>query len=90
MSDEARTSWFEFLRSVAKQRLLEGVLTCNLKFGECCVMNKKTKVKFRITTHRSEDFLDCIHVDVWGPTKTASLEGHQCFVSFVDDLSRRC
>ena len=29
-------------------------------------------------------------MDVWGPTKTASLGGHQYFVSIVDDYSRRC
>jgi len=28
-------------------------------------------------------------VDVWGPTKTASLEGHRYFVSIVDNYSRR-
>jgi len=29
------------LQAVATQGLLEGALTCNLKFGECCVLEKK-------------------------------------------------
>ena len=65
-------------------------MTCNLKFGERCVLDKKTKVKFDIIIHRSEGLLNCVHVDVWGPTKTASFGGHQYFVSFVDDLSKCC
>jgi len=64
---------------------LESSLTCNLKFGERCVLDKKTKVKFGITNHCSEDLLDCVHVDFWGPIK----EDHQYFVSFVDDSCRR-
>ena len=53
-----------------------------------CVLDKKKKVKFGTATHHSDGFLDCIHVDVWGPTKIGSLEGHWYFISFVDDLSR--
>ena len=53
-------------------------------------MYKKMNVKFDTATHRSEGVLDCVHVDVWGPIKTALLGGHQYFVSFVDDLSRHC
>ena len=37
--------------------------------------------------HRMGGLLDSVHIDVWGPTKTASLRGHQYFISFVDDLS---
>ena len=55
------------LRALAKQEVLEGELTCNLEFGECCVLDKG------IVIHRSEDLLDCVHVDIWGPTKTTSL-----------------
>jgi len=65
-------------------------LTCNLKFGEFCVLNKKTKVRFGTVIHCSGGLLDYVHVDIWGPTKTASLGGHQYLISFVDDSSRRC
>ena len=47
-------------------------------------------MKFSTSTHRSEGLLDCVHVSVWGPAKTASLGGHRYFVSFVDSLSRHC
>jgi len=48
------------------------------------------KVKFGTATHRSEALLDCVHVDVCGPTKIASLGGHLYFIFFVDELSRCC
>jgi len=76
------------LQAPAKKGSLEGAATCKLE-SEHSVLDKK-KVTFSTSTHRSEGFLDCIHVSVWGPAKTASLEGHRYFVSFVDSLSRHC
>ena len=61
------------LQALAKQGLLEGALACNLKFGERCVLDKKMNVKFFIVIQRSEGLLDCVHNDIWGPTKIASL-----------------
>ena len=66
------------------------MLTCNLKFGEHYILDKTMKVKFGTAIHRKGDLLDCVHVDILSPTKTASLGGHQYFISFVDDLSRCC
>ena len=80
-----RNVGLDSLEALAKHRLLEGALIYNLKLGECCVLNKKMKVKFGTATHRSE--VDCVRVDVWGPTKTASLGSHRYFISFVDDCS---
>jgi len=34
--------------------------------------------------------MDYIHTDVWGPTRMTSIGGNHCFVSFIDDYSRRC
>ena len=65
---------------------MEGAATCNL-VGEHSVMDKK-KVKFSTSTHRPEGLLDCVHVSIWRPAKTASLGGHRYFVFFIDNLSR--
>jgi len=75
------------LKAPAKKGSLEGVSTCNMELGEHDVLNKK-KVKFSITTHHSEGLLDCVHVSIWEPAKTASLGGHRHFVSFIDNLSK--
>jgi len=47
-------------------------------------------VKFGTAIHYTGGLLDCVHIDIWGSTKNASLRGHQYFVSFVDDCSRYC
>ena len=60
----------------AKQGLLDCALTCNLEFGKHCVLNKKTMVKFGTVIHHLGGLLDCVHVDVWGLTKTPSIGGH--------------
>jgi len=64
------------LQTPTKKGSLEGASTCNMKLGGHGVLDKNTKVKFGTTTHRSEGLLDCIHVNIWAPTKTASLRGH--------------
>ena len=80
------------LQASAKKGSLEGASTCNMKLGEHGVLDKKTKMKFSTTIHHSEGLLDCVHVSIWGPAKTASLGGHGHFVcpealhsSFDDD-----
>ena len=65
-------------------------LSCKLKFGECCALDKKIKVKFRTILHCMRGPLNCVHIDVWSPIKTASLRGHRHFVSFVHYLSKSC
>ena len=68
---------------------MEGASTCNLELSEHGILDKKN-VKFSTTTHHSEGLLDCVHVSIKGPAKTASLGGHRYFVSFIDNLSRHC
>ena len=67
------------LRALAKKGSMEDAATCNLE-DEHSILDKK-KVKFSTSTHCSEGLLDCVHVSVWGPAKTASLGGHRYFVS---------
>ena len=51
---------------------------------------QEDKGEIDTVTHCSESLIDYIHIDAWGPTKTALLGGCQYFISFVDDLSRHC
>ena len=76
------------LRAPAKKGSLEGAAACKLE-GEYSILDKK-KVKFSTSIHHLEGLLDCVHVSVWGPAKTASLGDHRYFVSFIDYLSMYC
>ena len=65
------------LQAPKKKRSLECASTCNMELGGHDILDKKTKVKFNITTHRSEGLLDCVYASIWGPVKTAFLGGHR-------------
>jgi len=45
------------LQALGTQRLLEGVVSCNLKFDEHCVLDKKTKVNLALQVTAWEVFL---------------------------------
>ena len=64
------------LQALAKKGSLEGTSTYNMELGEHNILDKKTIVKFGTSTHRSKGLLDCVHVSIWGPAKTALLRGH--------------
>ena len=70
------------LQAPAKKGSLEGAYTCNIEFGGHSVLDKKTKVKFSTSTHRSKGLLDFVHVSIWGPGKTTSLRGHRYFLFY--------
>jgi len=59
------------LQAPAKKELLKGASIYNMKLGGHDILDKKMKVKFSTTTHRSEGLLNYIHVSIWGPIKTA-------------------
>ena len=79
-----------YLQALANLGLLKGATTCNLKFGERCVLDKKKKVKFVTAIHHTGGLFYCVHINIWGLTKTASLGGHRYFVSVVNDYFRHC
>jgi len=60
-----------------------GAGTCKRNSYEHNVLDQKTEVKFGTAIHQSMCLLDIVHMDVWGPTKRASLGGHHFFVSLL-------
>ena len=63
------------LQGLLKQGLLKGTRTCKIDFCEHCVFEKQTRVKFGTTIHQTKGTLDYVHIDMWGPSKVASLGG---------------
>jgi len=81
----AYETWSRSEKSVqvlAKQGLLKCTKTYKLKFCEHCALGKKIKVNFGTVIHRTKRILDYVHIDVYGPSKNASLERKHYFVSF--------
>ena len=77
------------LQGLVSQGLLKGVKSLKMDFCEHCILGKQTHVKFAGSLHQTDDILDYIHTDVWGPTQNPSLGEKRYFVTFVDDLSKR-
>ena len=58
---------------LVKRGLLKCAKTCKLEFCEHCVMGKQRRVKFGISIHNIKGILNYVHLNVRGPTKSASM-----------------
>ena len=56
---------------------------------EACQLGKQSKNTFSHDKHVSQNVLDVVHSDVWGPAKTTSMGGCKYYVKFIDDHTRK-
>ena len=79
------------MEELHKRKLLKGLKSCKLDFCKHYVLRKQYKVSFNLMNkeNRAKGILDYIHSDVWGPVPTRSHGGASCFVTFMDDYSRK-
>ena len=73
------------------QTIVHGIVSCNNnKTFDCtvCPFAKQKTLPFDCSAHISTSSFDLIHVDIWGPYSTPSLNGSRYFLSIVDDFSR--
>jgi len=54
-----------------------------------CALGKNVKKPFGSSASSSKEILDLIHSDVCGPMTPKSLGSHLCYVTFIDDHSRK-
>ena len=52
-----------------------------------CIKGKQTNIK-KLGANRCSDVLELIHTNICGPLPTASWNGQQYFITFIDDYSR--
>nr|KYP72197.1 Retrovirus-related Pol polyprotein from transposon TNT 1-94 [Cajanus cajan] len=55
---------------------------------DTCHYAKQKKLPFPVSNCKSSRFFELIHVDIWGPVATTSIDGFKYFLSVVDDFSR--
>ncbi|KAH9668238.1 hypothetical protein KPL70_021339 [Citrus sinensis] len=77
------------LKELEKQGVLGKEKIGSLEFCEDCVFGKSSRASFKRSNQKSENVLDYIHSDLWGPAQELSLGGNRYFVSFIDDFSRK-
>lgn len=53
-----------------------------------CYMAKQARLPFHDSITLSSKPFDLVHMDIWGPLNTVSLQGFKYFLTIVDDYSR--
>ena len=64
---------------------LESIDTC-----KSCLLGKMTKEPFSRQREREMVLLGIIHTDVCDPLNTPAKGGYQCFITFINDISKLC
>jgi len=53
-----------------------------------CQHGKQTRMKFKTKEHSTTTFLELLHTDLCGPTRSKGFQGEQYFMLFTDDYTR--
>ncbi|XP_049398958.1 uncharacterized protein LOC125862879 [Solanum stenotomum] len=61
---------------------------CTLTKCSVCPLAKQTKLSFPVSSIKTSACFDMIHVDLWGPYNTPTIDGNKYFLTIVDDFSR--
>lgn len=73
---------------VLKHMSLYGVDLSSCNKCTVCPLAKQTRLPFQISMSRADNVFDLLHLDVWGPYRTATHNGCRFFLTIVDDNSR--
>ena len=55
---------------------------------DACAFAKPKRLQFSASKTKSSCFFHLIHVDIWGPISTTSIDGYKYYLTIVDDYSR--
>lgn len=54
---------------------------------DICHFSKQKRLPFPVINNTSSKYFDLVHVDIWGPYYTLSIDGHNYCFTLVDDFS---
>jgi len=77
------------LQVLRKRSALLNIKYCKLDLCKYCIMGRQYRVALSTSQHKSKGLLDLIHTNVWGPSAVASIGAARCYVTFIDDFSRK-
>ena len=52
---------------------------------DACQFGKQSRLSFRKDKYMSNQYMELIHTNVWGPTRDTSIGGNRYYVTFIDD-----
>lgn len=82
----------ELISHSSSNDCLRGIPTINKKkfYCEDCKLNKTKRISFKpIGGVRTEQPLDLLHLDLWGPAPVKGQNGERYYLSITDDFSRK-
>ena len=77
------------MNGLSRRGLFDGQSKSKLKFCEHCFYRKQRQVKFFNGILNTKGTFDCLHSNLWRPSKVPSNEGANYMFSIIDDFSRR-
>ena len=73
----------------SRRGLLDEQKTSKLQFCEHYVFEKRKRVRFSLSIHKSTGSLDYLHSDLWGHAKVSSMGGTTYMLTIIDDFSSK-
>lgn len=77
---------FAYLKKLMPH-LFSNIHLCELKC-DTCILAKQTRASYIPKGYESSSPFNLIHLDIWGPSRVASINGAKWFITFVDDHTR--
>ena len=78
--------WMKMLLSKGKLPKLKSI---DFDMCESCILEKQKNVSFLKTGRTPKvEKLELVHIDLWGSSSVASLEGSRYYITFINDSSR--
>lgn len=79
----ASYSKVQYLHSLDSKIQMNKELIC-----DCCNFAKQKRLPFHSSNSISDACFDLLHMDIWGPYRVATTNGHWYFLTILDDHSR--
>jgi hypothetical protein len=77
------------MTDLIKRGLLDGCHSDILDFCEHCVFGKHKRVKFSPAIHNTENILNYVQANLWGPSCKVSHGGARYMLTIINDYSHR-
>eukprot|EP01018_Ginkgo_biloba_P027218 Gb_28600 [translate_table: standard] len=56
---------------------------------EGCIYGKQRRDSFLVSKFKARETLELVHIDLYGAMRTLSMEKERCFMTFIDDYTRK-
>ncbi|CAH9142591.1 unnamed protein product [Cuscuta epithymum] len=78
------------MKELCSKGKLSGLKTIEVGLCEGCIFGKQKRVSFsKVRRAIKPEKLELVHTDLWVPAEVTSLGGSACYMTFIDDATRK-